>query len=132
MAKDILKVTEGQCVVKVSGTDSTSETITLKTDLKKANETAATDVHVDITGFTWAGAAGAVITVTRNSVVIATIPTTLPGQLHLDGNGIIPDSIQATHDIVVSIAGGVAQCWLRLKKVDGYTSSNPLLTGIQP
>lgn len=131
MAKNILKVTEGHCVVKVTGPNATSETITLATDLKKANETVVSP-HVDITGFTWTGDGTAIITVTRNSVVIATIPTHVPGQLHLDGNGMIPDTIEATQDIVVSIAGGIAQCYLRLKKVSGYTSSNPLATGIQP
>lgn len=129
MSKSILKVTEGHCVVKVAGAGT--ETIGLKTDIKKANETADTTVHVDITGLTWTGETAGLITITRNSIRVATIQAAVPGQLHLDGNGMIPDATESSSDIVVTITGQ-AECWLRLKKVKGYTSSHPLLTGIQP
>lgn len=131
MAKIIQKKTEGACAVKVYG-NGVTETIGLKTELNKANETVADTVHVDISGITWTGDGTAIITVTRNSVVIATLNTNTAGELHFEKNGMVPETLNATYDIVVQITGGEAQCWLRLKKVGGYTSTHSLLTGIQP
>jgi hypothetical protein len=129
MTMTVLKLTEGDCVVKIHGGAATTA-IALATDLKKSNETVATP-KVNITGITWAGVSAGTITINRNSVPIAVIVTTVPGQLDFSGNGMVADSIENESDISVVTTGTNTQLWLRLRKVSGYTSSNKLLTGAQ-
>jgi hypothetical protein len=129
MTMTVLKRTEGDCVVKVYGGAETTP-IALATDLKLGNETAATP-KVNITGITWTGVSAGTITIKRNSIDIAVIVTTVPGQLDFSGNGMIADSIENGSDISVVTTGTSTQLWLRLQKVSGYTSSNKLLTGVQ-
>ena len=73
---------------------------------------------VNIVGVTWSGSAAGVVTITRNSVVIMTL--TSSGQLDFTGQNMTPDTIENASDIVVTISGGQAECWLRLRKVSGY------------
>jgi hypothetical protein len=141
MAKDILKVTEGHCVVKVSGGAGT-ETIALKTDLLKYNdpntgnssrfpvEIAGTTVYVNITGFTWSGDAATVITITRDSTRIATLSGTRSNQFNLFDQLMVPDSVKNTSDIVVAISGGQGELWLAVQKMKGFVSTiDPSLVG---
>lgn len=120
VVKTILKNTEQDAVVKVAGT-AAAATITLATDLLSTRQAldGATQT-VTIAGLQWSGAPDGIITISRNSVVIATLQTTAAGALEMNGQMMIPDSIEATSDIVVTISGAQSECWIRLKKVGGY------------
>jgi hypothetical protein len=142
MAKDILKVTEGHCVVKVSGAASTTETIALKTDLLKYNdpntenltrfpvEVAGSTVNVNVTGFTWSGDAATVITITRGGTKIATLLSAKPSQFNFFDHNMVPDSVKNTDDIVVAITSGQGELWIAMQKMKGFTSTiEPSLFG---
>lgn len=122
VVKTILKNTDQEAVVKVQGT-AASATIALATDLLGSSQAldGATQT-VNITGLQWSGAPDGVITVTRNSVVIATLQTTAAGALEMNGQMMIPDTIENTQDIVVTISGAQSECWIKLRKAGGYKS----------
>jgi len=63
----------------------------------------------------------AVITITRNNIVIATCPAASSNFIDLGGQLLIPDSTQHTKDIVVAITGQ-GELWLRVRKVGGYAT----------
>lgn len=122
VTKTILKNTEQEAIVKVAGT-AEATTITLASDLLSSRqELAGSTQTVTISGLQWSGAANGVITITRNNVIIATMQTATAGALDMNGQMMIPDSIEATRNIVVTISGGQAECWIRLKKISGYAS----------
>lgn len=118
--KSILKNVAQEAVVKVSGTDGTA-TIVLATDLLSVGQAldGATQ-SAAIVGVTWTGATDGIVTVTRGGVVVMTLQANAAGFLDFSGQAMIPDNIGATSDIVVAVSGATAQCWLRLRKVDGY------------
>ena len=120
ITKTILRKTHGEAVVKVAGT-AASETIALATDLLNAGQALdGVTQSVSIVGVTWTGAADGVITITRNSAVIMTLQANAAGALEFGGQMMIPDSVNNTSDVVVTISGAQAECWLRLRKVSGY------------
>lgn len=130
VVKTVLKLSERDAVVKVAG-DAGTSTIGLQTDLKKTNEVVTGQTqHVAICGVQWTGTIDAVVTISRNDVVIMTLNCAAAGALEMNGQQMIPDDIQADKDIVVTITGTAAECWIRLKKVSGYTSgSEPSVYG---
>lgn len=119
--KTILKKTHQEAVVKVAGT-AAAETIALATDITAAGQEVGGTPTVNIVGVTWTGAINGIITITRNSVVIMTLQAGAAGTLDFSGQGMLPDSVQNTSDIVVTISGAQAECWLRLRKVAGYVT----------
>lgn len=129
IVKTILKKTHQEAVVKVAGT-AAAGTVALATDLLPTGQVLdGVTQTVNIVGVTWAGSSAGVVTITRNSVVIMTL--TSSGQLDFTGQAMIPDTIENTSDIVVTISGGQAECWMRLRKVGGYkTSVEPEQFGI--
>lgn len=122
VTKTILKNTNNESVVKVAGT-AAAATIDLSTDLLASTQAldGATQT-VNIVGLQWSGAPDGVITITRNSVVIATLQTTAAGALEMNGQMMIPDTIENTSDLVVTISGAQSECWIRLRKVGGYAT----------
>ena len=122
VVKTILKNTDQEAVVKVQDT-AASATIALATDLLASSQAldGATQT-VNITGLQWSGAPDGIITITRNSVVIATLQTTAAGALEMNGQMMIPDTIENTQDIVVTISGAQSECWIKLRKAGGYKS----------
>lgn len=129
IVKTILKKTHQEAVVKVAGT-AAAGTVSLATDLLPTGQAldGATQT-VNIVGVTWTGSAAGVVTITRNSVVIMTL--TSSGQLDFTGQNMTPDTIENASDIVITISGGQAECWLRLRKVGGYkTTVEPEQFGI--
>lgn len=127
VATTILKKTQTEAIVKVAGT-AAAGTIDLDVDLVASTESAGTagTQLVNISAVQWTGAAGGVITITRNSVVIMTLQANASGNFDMTGQEMIPDSVENDSDIVVTISGAQAECWLRLRKVAGYN------TKIQP
>ena len=127
VATTILKKTQTEAIVKVAGT-AAAGTIDLDVDLVASTESAGTagTQLVNISAVQWTGAAGGIITISRNSVVIMTLQANASGNLDMTGQEMIPDSVENDSDIVVTISGAQAECWLRLRKVAGYN------TKIQP
>lgn len=124
VVKTVLKLSERDAVVKVAG-DAGSQTIDLRTDLKRSNEFVNGQTQrVAISGVQWTGTIDAVVTVVRNDVTIMTLNCGASGSLEMQGQMMIPDDIQDDKDIVITITGTAAECWLRLKKTDGYTSGS--------
>lgn len=118
--KTILRKTHGEAVVKVAGT-AAAETIALATDLLNAGQALdGSTQSVSIVGVTWTGATDGVITITRGGVTVMTLLANAAGALEFGGQMMIPDSVNSTSDVVVTISGAQAECWLRLRKVSGY------------
>lgn len=122
VTKTVLKNTNQESVVKVAGT-AAAATIDISSDLLASTQAldGATQT-VNIVGLVWTGAADGIITITRNSVVITTLQANAAGMLYFDGQSMIPDTIENTSDIVVTISGAQAECWIRLRKVGGFAS----------
>jgi hypothetical protein len=108
VTKTVLKNTNQESVVKVAGT-AAAATIDISTDLLASTQAldGATQT-VNIIGLVWTGATDGIITITRNSVVITTLQANAAGMLFFDGQSMIPDTIQNTSDIVVTISGDVS------------------------
>lgn len=122
VVKTVLKSTEQEAVVKVAGT-AAAATITLATDILAASQALDGETQtVNIVGLVWTGATDGIIQITRNSVVIATLQANAAGALDFSGQAMIPETISNTHNIVVTISGAQAECWVRLRKVSGYKS----------
>lgn len=121
MAKNILRKTESKVAVKLHGT-GLNETVTLNSDCLASTEalTVGGTPTVNILGLHWSGAADAVATITRNSVVIATLQANASGEL-LFADSEFTESIENTSDIVVT-STGLMQVWILLRKVAGYSS----------
>lgn len=123
VAKTIIKKTHQEAVVKVAGT-AAAATIDLSEDLVPTGQiTDGATQKVSIIGVTWSGNTDGIITITRNSVTIMTLQTNAAGMLYFDGQSMPPDNINDTHDIVVTISGAQAECWIKLRKVSGYKTT---------
>lgn len=120
VVKTILKNVAQEAVVKVSGTDG-SATIALATDLLSPSQALDGETQsVAIVGATWTGANNGIVTIARNGVTVMTLQANAAGFLDFSGQDMIPDTINATSDVVVTISGAAAECWLRLRKIGGY------------
>lgn len=131
IVKTILKKTHQEAVVKVAGT-AAAGTISLASDILAVGQAldGATQT-VNIVGVTWTGATGGIISITRNSVVVMTLQADAAGALEFGGQMMLPDTIENTSDVVVTISGAQAECWVRLRKVGGYkTTIEPEQFGI--
>lgn len=78
---------------------------------------------VNIVGVTFSGAATGKIAISRNGVTVMTLLAEAAAQLEFGGQQMIPDSIENASDIVVTISGAQAECWLKLRKVSGYKTT---------
>lgn len=123
VTKTVLKKTHQEAIVKVAGT-AAAATIDLGDDLLPSTQVLDGSTQtVNITGVTWTGATGGVISISRNSVVIMTLLAETSGELDFGGQDMVPDTIQNISDIVVTISGAQAECWLKLRKVGGYKTT---------
>lgn len=123
VAKTIMKKTHQEAIVKVAGT-AAAATIDLSADLVAAGQILDGNVQkVSITGISWTGASDGVITITRNSVTVMTLQANAAGMMYFDGQSMIPDNIEEASDLVVTISGAQAECWLKLRKVSGYRTT---------
>lgn len=121
--KVILKNTNQETIVKIAGT-SGAATIDLSVDLVASTQVvpSPSTQTVNIVGAKWNGLSGSSITITRNSVNILTLPGDAPHDIDMAAGSGFVDTEQNTSDIVVTIAGAEAQCYLILRKVGGYTT----------
>ena len=124
MAKATLRNTHQEAVIKVSGGDATTETIVLADLATTPGQVldGATQT-VNIVGVTWTGQNATEITVTRNSVVVMTLPSTGSTTIDFGGQALPPENTENTSSIDVSIAGGQGEVWLKLRKVGGYKTT---------
>lgn len=121
LTKSILKMTETETVVKVSGNGGTA-TIDLQTDLVDTNQAVAGDTQtVTITAVRWSGEATNVIAIDRNAVRVLTLPTEQADYIAFDGQELPPENTGSTYDIAVTQTGtGYVELYLKLRKVSGY------------
>ena len=120
--KVILKNTNQESIVKIAGT-AASATIDLSADLVASSQALSGDTQtVNIVGVKWNGLSGSSITIARNSINILTLPGDAPHDIDMAAGSGFVDSEQNTSDIVVTIAGAEAQCYLILRKVGGYAT----------
>jgi hypothetical protein len=115
----VLKASDNEAAFKFSGAGTTTIALSGPEILHSNQVTAGATQTVDITGFAFTGALDAVITISRNSIVIATCPAASSNFIDLGGQLLIPDSTQHTKDIVVTITGQ-GELWLRVRKMGGY------------
>lgn len=122
VAKTVLKNTNQETVIKVAGT-AASATIDLQTDcLAGAQALAGATQTVNIVGCQWVGLPNSTVTITRNSVNILTLPGGGADYIEFAAGSGFVDTIENTSDIVVTIAGAEAQCYLTVRKVGGYAT----------
>lgn len=121
LTKSVLKMTETETVVKVSGAGGTA-TIDIQTDLLDPNQAVSGDTQtVTITGVRWGGENGNALTISRNDVRVLTLPTEQADFIAFDGQELPPENTQSTYDIAVSQTGtGYVELYLKLRKVSGY------------
>lgn len=123
VTKTVMKKTHQEAIVKVAGT-AAAGTINLATDLLPATQVLDGAVQkVSIVGVNWAGASDGIITISRNSVVVMTLQANAAGMLLFDGQTMIPDTTEEASNIVVTISGAQAECWLKLRKTSGYKTT---------
>lgn len=123
VTKTIMRNVHQEAAVKVAGT-SGSATIDLSVDMLNPGLVLDGSTQaVNIVGAVWTGAQGGVITITRNNTIIMTLQSAPTGTLYFDGQTMVPESIENTSDIVVTINGAQAECWLKLRKVSGYKTT---------
>ena len=122
IVKTILKLTERDVVVKLAGTAGTS-TIAIATDIKKTNEIISGPIHTPISGVQWTGSVDGLATIVRNGVTIMTLNAGAAGALEMNGQMMIPDTIEDSSDIVVTFTGTAMEVWFRIKKTSGYKSA---------
>ena len=118
----ILKKTHQEVSVKVAGTAAAS-TIALADLVATGQALDGLTQTVNIIGAVWSGANDGIITITRNSVTVMTLQANAAGMLYFDGQSMVPDPIENTKDIVVTISGAQSEVWLKLRKVSGYKTT---------
>ena len=120
VTKTVLKSVNQETVIKVAGTAGAA-TIDLTTDLLASTQVldGATQV-ANIVSLVWTGATDGIIEIARNGVIITTLQANAAGALDFAGQQMIPETINNTSNIVVTISGAQAECWIRVKKLSGY------------
>jgi hypothetical protein len=120
VTKTILKNVNQESVIKVAGT-AAAATIDLQTDIVAPTQVidGATQT-VNIIGVVWTGAADGIVEISRGGTIITTLQANAAGALEFGGQAMIPETINNTSDIVVTISGAQAECWIRVRKVSGY------------
>jgi len=123
VTKTIMKKTHQEAVVKVAGT-AAAATIDLAGDLVASGQVLDGEIQkVSIVGATWTGGTNGIISIQRGNDVVMTLQANAAGMLFFDGQTMIPDNIGEASNIVVTISGAQAECWLKLRKVSGYKTT---------
>lgn len=130
MAQAILKLTNQEAVVKVWPDESDQEgdnTIALDS-LATASQVVSEDEElpptVNIAGVTWLGEPTAIITITRGTTVVMTLPCTGANEMDLTGQDLPPDTVENLEDLLVTFEGGVGQVYIKLRKASGYINKS--------
>lgn len=120
-----LKKTINEVVVKLQGASDNS-TIAFA-DLVGSRDalTAGGTPKANIVGIVATGLLNSQVTITRNSVIVASVSPQHGVTLDLKALN-ISDSVQNDQTINVAISGAAAQVYLTLHKVDGYSPTSEL------
>lgn len=119
MAKTVLKNTNLEAVVKITGVGS--ETIDLQTDCLASTQALSGDTQtVNIVGLQFTGLDTSTITIVRNGVTVTSLDSV--GHDYIDFAAGYSETTENTHDIVVTIGTANAQCYLVLRKLGGYVT----------
>ena len=129
VTKTILKLTNTEAIVKVTGLTGDTTTISLATDLLLASEALVGGTQkVNIASVVCYGIPGGYVTLARNSVTILNIANDGLQMADFQGDPFVPDSINNTNDIVVTVSTSASQVYIYLKKVSGYKSTDSIST----
>jgi hypothetical protein len=120
-----LKKTINEVVVKLEGSADNSTLAFADLVGDRDALTAGGTPKVNIVGITATGLLNSQATITRNSVVVASISPQFAPNLNLKAEN-ISDSVQNDKTINVAISGAAAQVYLTLRKVDGYSPTSEL------
>jgi hypothetical protein len=121
MSKTIMKLTEQNAIVKIVSEATTTQTITLNSDLLSPTQELSAEQNVGIQFIHWStnGSTGNV-KITRNNELIFNLFGTM-GFIDLSGNGGMIDKKNSSHNIVVTVTDG-GTVLLTLRKISGYES----------
>lgn len=122
MTPIFLKNTNQETIVKFTGEGESSYTLTLS-ELTQTNTqqlVGGGTPKVNIVGVSWVGEPDSAIVVSRNVVVIFSLPGDQPQIFNFQGQGFV-DSVQNTEDIYVEITK-VASIYLTLRKEEGWAT----------
>lgn len=122
ITKTILKKTQTDVVIKLSGVSGDTFTVDLNgADVVADTEVAGATQVVNITGISWTGESTATVVVGRDGTRIFTLPCSAPSQWDFDGQTMPSESTKNTSDIDIGFTGtGNAEVWLKLRKSSGY------------
>ena len=119
MAKVILKNTNQEAIVKISGIGA--ETIDLQTDILAATQSLDGGTQtVNIVAIEYTGLANSTVTIARNGTTVTSLLS--------EGHDVVAmgagwaETTENTSDIGVTIGTANAQCYLTLRKVSGYAT----------
>ena len=119
MAKTILKNTNQEAVVKITGVGT--ETIDLQTDILAGTQALDGETQtVNIVGIQFTGLASSTITIVRNGVTVTSLAA--EGADYVEFGAGYSETTSNTADIAVTIAAANAQAYITLRKVGGYAT----------
>lgn len=125
--KTILKLTNTEAIIKVSGNALDFTTITLESDLLlSGSEVVSGTPKVNIAAMVCYGIPGGYATITRNGEVVLSATNEALSMIDLTGHPFVPDTTGNTSNIVVTINTQRCQVYLFVKKVSGYKSTDAL------
>lgn len=128
VTKTILKLTNTEAIIKVTGIATDTATISLATDLLSGTEIVSGTPKVNIAAMVCYGIPGGYATVTRGGVVVLNAANDALSMINLTGHPFVPDTTGNTSDIVVTINTQQCQVYLFVKKVSGYKTTDALST----
>ena len=127
VTKTILKLTNTEAIVKVSGLAGDTTTISLATDLLLASEALVGSTQkVNIASVVCYGIPGGYVTLARDGVTIINLANDGLQMVDFQGDPFTPDTINNTNDIVVTVSASPSQVYIYLKKASGYRSTDYL------
>ena len=127
VTKTILKLTNTEAIVKVTGLAGDTTTISLATDLLLASEALVGSTQkVNIASVVCYGIPGGYVTLARDGVTIINLANDGLQMVALQGDPFTPDTINNTNDIVVTVSTSSSQVYIYLKKASGYRSTDYL------
>lgn len=125
VTKTIIKLSNTEAVIRISGVAGDTATIILDSDLLLPLEYLNNDpIQVNIGAVYSSGITGGYASLIRNNVTILNVANKSLNSVDLLGEPFVPDSINNTSNIVVTITGQQSQVYIYLKKVSGFTSTD--------
>lgn len=128
VSKTILKLTNTEAIIKVTGIAADTTTISLATDLLSGSEIVSGTPKVNIAAMVCYGIPGGYATVARGGVTVLNAVNDGLQMIDLTGHPFVPDTTGNTSDIVVTINTQQCQVYLYVKKVSGYKTTDALST----